>query len=178
MKKRLLALMTAAILLCIGSAAGADVSASTEKEHPAAGGKMTGKGLSNNDYVRTAAEAIHAEYPDVNPLDEAEYKAGTCRLSGNGYSVRFVTNNVRHGDAYADISADGAVISVSADREVPDGDSLLYRYWIVYGDYDNWDQRTWIQMSRDMQELEPKENEGKLIKATVYPEESTVSMGR
>ena len=177
MKKSLFALLTAAILLCLSAAAATGGSVSMAEAHPAAGGKMTGKGLSNNEYIRTAAEAIHAEYPDVNPLDEAEYKAGTCRASGNGYTVRFVTNNVRHGDAYADISADGTVIRVTADREAPDGDSLLYRYWIVYGDYGNWDQQTWIHISRDMQELEPAENEGKLIKATVYPEESTVRIG-
>ena len=57
-----------------------------------------------------------------------------------------------------------------------DGDNLFSRFYDLYGPMGKWDQSVWVQLEKDMKELEPKEIQGKVMKATHYPEESSVSI--
>jgi len=161
-KKRITGLVLAMILLLVTAAACGEAG---EEE------------AERNEAIRIAAEAIRTQYPDVNPLDEAEYTPETCRAGEGEYLVTFRTRNVLHGDASAAVSPDRTAYNVTADTEEPDGDGLFLRYRAVYGWFGDWNQERWVQLGKDMQALDPREAEGWTLKATRYPEENTVRIG-
>ncbi len=93
------------------------------------------------------------------------------------WTVYFNSKDIRLGNAYAVVSLDGTVEETEADDQPLDGDNLFSRYWQVYGYFGSWDQSVWVQLGQDMAGLEPHGIDGELLKATRYPEESTVRIG-
>ena len=133
--------------------------------------------LRASDYIRLAAGAIRAEYPELDPLNPEEFEIldwGGAR----GRTIAFITRNTAHGNAYATVGMDGKTSDVSADTEAPDGDNLFERYCWIYGYFGEWEQETWVKLSRDTEALQPKGTEGKLVKTGRYPEEDSVNIGR
>ena len=128
------------------------------------------------DYIGIAAEAVKAQYPGVDPLDETAYTASVSGLYT--HYVDFVPKSIRYGRITAADSSEGAVTEMDADVGEPDGDNLFDRYWAVYGYYANWDQDRWIQLERDMADQDPLTPGGKALKATHYPEEDSVKIGK
>ena len=138
-------------------------------------GQMTGV-----QAVHLAAEAIRTQLkePDL-PLENPEYfdVHAMFREWKQDWSILFLTRTVAHARAEAVVSADGQVQVVSCGPSAVDGDTLYQRYKQAYG-ASRWQQDTWVRFSRDMQAYEPAGWEGKLLKQTVYPEESSVNMTR
>ena len=130
--------------------------------------------LQLSDYIRIAAEAIQAKYPGLDLLNEDAYEARDW--GGKNHSIHFISRNIRKGNASATVAADGTVSDVTADIEELNGDNIFNRYKAVYGYFGQWDQRTWVQLSRDMDTLEPTTADGKLLKMGHYPEEDSVSI--
>ena len=144
---------------------------------PEAAYEKAGEGLlKKSEFVRIAAEAVQKKYPELEPLNEAEFKA-VYQPAVNFVGVCFRTRNIRHGNAEVTMTRDGAVREVTADMNAPDGDSLLARYRSAYGYYSEWDQSVWVRLAKDIEPLEPTGIEGKLLKLGRFPEESTVSIG-
>ena len=129
--------------------------------------------LRESDFIRIAAEAIREKYPELNPMDENEFE---IRHLGGGkqHSIRFLTKSIRHGNASAEVGADGSVREIQADMTPATGDNLFSRYGAIYGYYGDWDQSVWVRLSKDMEQLEPEETAGKLLRMGNYPAEETV----
>ena len=132
--------------------------------------------LTFEDCVSIAAEAVREAYPDVDPLDETEYQLGG--MSSRVFKVEFRTKNIHHGDITVTVSLDGTVQEIDADTEPLTGDNLFERYRRVYGYFGQWDQTVWTWLEKDMAVLEPSGIDGKLLKVTHYPEESSVTISR
>ena len=126
------------------------------------------------DLLPLAVEAVKKAYPEAgDPLDEENY-GWSSSLSGNA-SIRFTTRNLQHNNIKVRFTQEGKVKDVTMDPPV-DGDNLFSRFYGLYGPMCSWDQSVWVQLEKDMKELEPKEIQGKVIKATHYPEESSVAI--
>lgn len=139
--------------------------------------KATAEMPKATDYLQIAAEAARKEAPGPDPLDEAEYRAGVQGLYTR--YVNFTTKSLYHGSIAVTVSQDGRVESVNADTGPLDGNNAFQRYWDVYGYFAEWDQSVWVQLGKDMEGFEPEYSiDGLVIKATRYPEESSVSIGR
>ena len=93
--------------------------------HPAAYEKAMEGLLEESEYLQIAAEAIRAKYPEIDPLDEAEYETRSSRLRGYAHDFTFVTKNVQHGNAAVTVSGDGTAGEVTADLAKPTGDTLF-----------------------------------------------------
>jgi len=131
--------------------------------------------LKQSDYYRIAADAIHEKYPELEPLNENEFEPRDWG-GGTAHNINFITKNVQHGNASAVVATDGTVSEVTADTEKMSGDNLFRRYRAIYGYYGQWNQVIWVQLDADMQGLEAESLDGKLLKATHYPEESSVKI--
>ncbi len=132
--------------------------------------------LRTKDLLPVAVEAIREGWPEAgDPLDEKEY-AFVSHLDFEK-ALMFETRNPKHGSIRVYFHPDGTLNYVSVDN-VPDGDSLFSWYQDACGSIEIWDQDIWVQLEKDMEELEPTEIEGKVLKATHYPEESSVSIGQ
>lgn len=131
--------------------------------------------LRRSEIIRLAADAIRIEHPELDLLNREMYDVqadGSLR-----WTVTFLSKDIRLGNAYAVVSLDGTVEEIEADDQPLDGDNLFSRYWQVYGYFGSWDQSVWVQLGQDMAGLEPHGIDGELLKATRYPEESTVRIG-
>lgn len=131
--------------------------------------------LQASDYFRIAAEAVQKKYPGLDLLNEDAYEARDWG-GGKNHNIHFISRNIRTGNASATVAADGTVSDIIADIEELNGDNLFNRYKAVYGYFGQWDQSTWVQLSRDMDTLEPTTTDGKLLKMGHYPDESSVSI--
>ena len=126
------------------------------------------------DMLPLAVEAVRKKYPEAgDPLDEENY-SWFSGLSGYGF-IKFTARNLQHSNIEVRFKQDGKVDKVTMDPPV-DGDNLFIRFYDLCGPMGKWDQSVWVQLEKDMKELEPKEILGKVIKATHYPEESSVSI--
>ena len=126
------------------------------------------------DLLPLAVEAVRKKYPEAgDPLDEKNY-SWFSGLSGKAF-VKFTARNLQHSNIEVRFKQDGKVDKVTMDPPV-DGDNLFSRFYDLYGPMGKWDQSVWVQLEKDMKELGPKEILGKVIKATHYPEESSVSI--
>ncbi len=132
--------------------------------------------LSASGAIQLAAEAIRAQYPGPDLLDEEKYQVLSDGY--NRYNIRFVSKDIHFGNASAVVQLDGTVKSIEMDTSELTGDTLMDRYWSAYGYYGQWTQERWQQLSRDMQDLKPTGTEGKLIRQTVYPSEDSVNITR
>ena len=126
------------------------------------------------DLLPLAVEAVRKAYPKAgDPLDEENYR-WSSGLSGYGF-IKFTARNLQHSNIEVRFKQDGKVDKVTMDPPV-DGDNLFSRFYDLYGPMGKWDQSVWVQLEKDMKGLEPKEIQGKVMKATHYPEESSVSI--
>lgn len=126
------------------------------------------------DLLPLAVEAVRKKYPEAgDPLDKDNYSIFTF-LRGKVY-VSFKTRNVQHSNITVSFTPEGKAENVRMDPPT-DGDNLYSRYYQFYGPMGSWKQIVWVLLERDMKDLEPKEIEGKVLKATHYPEEDTVSI--
>ena len=132
--------------------------------------------LKVSDAIRLAAEAIRAKHPELDLLNEDLYQVYADGYKR--YNIRFVSRDVRFGDASATVLLDGTVTGMEADTAPLTGDTLMDRYWSAYGYYGEWPQERWEQLSRDMQALDPVGTEGKLLRQARYPAESTARIPR
>ena len=130
--------------------------------------------LRRSEVIRLAADGIKKEYPDLDLLNEEKYE----QMADGLYSwfVNFKAKDIRLGNASAQVSMDGEVTGIEVDTEELNGDNLWSRYWQTYGYFGEWDQSVWVQLSKDMAGMEPESLEAKLLKATTYPEESSVKI--
>ena len=126
------------------------------------------------DYIGIAAEAVKAQFPGLDPLDETVYTASVSGLYR--HEVRFMPKSIQHGMITVTVMQDGIVGEIDADPGEPDGDNLFRRYWAVYGYFGNWDQSLWVQLGRDISDLEAESIDGKVLKAANFPEESSVAI--
>ena len=131
--------------------------------------------LRRSEVIRIAADAIRTEYPETDLMNVEKYSVETEEYLK--WTIYFNSKDIRLGNAYAVVSLDGNVEKTEVDDEALTGDNLFERYWQVYGYYGQWDQSVWVQLGQDMAGLDPKGIEGQLLKATRYPEESTVRIG-
>ena len=132
--------------------------------------------LTRSDIIRLAAETIEARYPALKLLDEETYTVYTDGI--RRWSIRFVPKDIHLGEVTATVENDGTITAYEVDDAPLSGDNLFDRYWSVYGYYGGWDQATWAQLSRDMEDLSPEGIEGKLIRQTDYPAEDSVAITR
>ncbi|MBQ6289276.1 MAG: hypothetical protein IJK71_08525 [Clostridia bacterium] len=125
------------------------------------------------DLLPEAVKIIREQYPRLgDPLDEKEYSISRSKTDN---SIYFETRNPHHGGFTFRLNQDG---TSSVVTEVPasyNGDNLFDLYKNAYG-YGIWDQSIWVLLEQDMKELNPEKIEGKILKATRYPEESSVSI--
>lgn len=128
------------------------------------------------DAVRIAADAVRELYPGPDPLDENEYAVSGS--TGKRFTIEFRTRNIRHGDITVTVEPDGTASEVSAESGELNGDNLFRRYWQVYGYYAFWEQERWIRLEKDMADMEPQSVAGQVLKATHYPEEASVKIGK
>ena len=120
---------------------------------------------------------MKAAYPGTDPLDQTAYRAEDSGLYT--HYVDFWPVSTQYGRISVTVTSDGKVDEMSADIGVPDGDNLFDRYWYVYGYFANWDQERWMQLEKDMAEVEPPLSvDGQVLKATHYPAESSVKIGK
>ena len=136
------------------------------------------EGLPQNDtdYIAVAAEAVKARFPEVDPLDETLFTAFESGLYT--HYVSFTPKSIEYGLITVAVSQDGEAGEIEADLGEPDGDNLFRRYRNVYGYYAEWDQERWIQLEKDMAGMKPLTVDGQALKATHYPEEASVKIGR
>ena len=135
--------------------------------------------LKEADYARLAAEAIRAEHPALDLLNENEYEV---KVFGRDQRiVWFITRSLQHGSASAKVSRNGMVSDISVDSEGVNPDNLYSRYWSIYGwysvdngEWDAWNQDVWAQLKLTMDPLEPTTVEAKLLKMGQYPTEDSV----
>ena len=135
--------------------------------------------LKEADYARLAAEAIRAEHPGLDLLNENEY--GMKVFGRDQRTVWFITRSLQHGNASARVSRDGKVSDITVDSEGLSPDNLYSRFWNIYGFYsvedgewESWNQDVWVQLKLSMDPLEPETVEGKLLKMGQYPTEDSV----
>ena len=127
------------------------------------------------DYLQIAVDSVREKYPGLDPLDEAEYRVSDMGLYT--HYIDFITTNIRHGNISVIISESGEVREVTADEEGPSCDNLFDRYWKIHGYFGQWGQDIWVQLEKDKAGLKAKSIDGKVLKATHYPEESSVKIG-
>lgn len=132
--------------------------------------------LRGEDAIRMATDAALEKYPEMDLENRDKYEV--IANSFGSWQVTFRAKDIHLGDVYTTVSMDGTVTQVDADPEELNGDNLWSRYWGVYGYFGEWDQSVWVQLGKDMAGLEPTQIDGKLLKATRYPEESSVKIGR
>ena len=132
--------------------------------------------LKTSDFIRLAAEAVKKEYPGLDLLNEDEYAVSS--YGGRRHYLTFRTKNILHGNVNVTMEPDGTVSEIEADTEPLSGDNLMTRYRMVYGYFGEWEQKLWVQLAADLEKLDASSLEGKLLKAGLFPEESSVSIGR
>ncbi len=126
------------------------------------------------DLLPLAVEAVRKEYPEAgDPLDKENYDYYSV-LHGDAF-IQFNTRNLQHSNIKVRFTQDGKVKDVTMDPPV-DGNTLFRRYFDLHGPIGDWDQSVWVQLEKDMENLEPTEVDGKVLKATHYPEEDSVSI--
>ncbi len=132
--------------------------------------------LRRSDIINLAAEAILKEYPGLDLMNTDKYEAHAD--SFRNWNVVFKARDIHLGNATATVTRGGDVSDITADTETLNGDNLWKRYSQVYGYFGNWDQNIWVQLEKDMSGLDPAGIDGKLLKATHYPEEASVTIQR
>ncbi len=132
--------------------------------------------LRRDDAIRIATEEALKKYPELDLTNEDQYEVLTDGF--DAWYVTFRARDVHLGNVTVTISKAGELLSTDADNTEPDGDTLWSRYWQAYGYFGEWDQSVWVNLEKDMARLEPTTIEGKLLKATHYPEESSVKIRR
>ena len=130
--------------------------------------------LRRSEIIQIAVNAIREKYPDLDLMNEEKYE-----IRAEGYkkwNVTFKAKDIRWGNVTASVSMDGIVSEINADNEPLNGDNLWKRYRQAQGYFGQWEQSVWVQLEEDMSGLEPMQIEGKLLKATHYPDESSVKI--
>ena len=130
--------------------------------------------LRRSEIIQLAVVAIQNEYPDLDLMNEEKYE-----VRADGYkrwNVTFKAKDIRWGNVTASVSMDGIVSDISADIEPLNGDNLWKRYGQAQGYFGQWEQSVWVRLEKDMSGLEPVQIGGRLLKATHYPEESSVKI--
>ncbi len=130
--------------------------------------------LRGDDVVRMATDAALEKYPELDLTNEDKYEL--IADSFGSWYVTFRAKDVHLASVSVDFSPEGEILSVEADSTESDGDQMFNRYWQVYGYFGEWDQSVWVQLEKDMASLEPETIEGKLLKETRYPDESSVKI--
>ncbi len=132
--------------------------------------------LRGDDILAIAVSAAAEKYPDMDLANQEKYEVSADSF-GSWY-VLFKPKEVRLGSVTVTVSPAGEVLEIEADTSEPDGDHLFGRFWQTYGYFGEWDQSVWVQLGSEMAGLEPAELEGRILKASRYPEESAVRIGR
>ena len=130
--------------------------------------------LRRSEIIQLAVNAIREKYPDLDLMDEEKYE-----IRAEGYkkwNVTFKAKDIHLGNVSAVVSMDGIVGEINADTEILNGDNLWKRYGQANGYFGQWEQSVWARLEEDMSGLEPLQIGGRLLKATHYPEESSVKI--
>ena len=130
--------------------------------------------LRRSEIIQLAVNAIREKYPDLDLMDEEKYE-----IRSEGYkkwNVTFKAKDIHLGNVSAVVSMDGIVGEINADTEILNGDNLWKRYGQANGYFGQWEQSVWVRLEEDMSGLEPLQIGGRLLKATHYPEESSVKI--
>ena len=130
--------------------------------------------LRRSEIIQLAVNAIREKYPDLDLMDEEKYE-----IRAEGYkkwNVTFKAKDIHLGNVSAVVSMDGIVGEINADTEMLNGDNLWKRYGQANGYFGQWEQSVWVRLEEDMSGLEPLQIGGRLLKATHYPEESSVKI--
>lgn len=130
--------------------------------------------LRRSEIIQLAVNAIREKYPDLDLMDEEKYE-----IRAEGYkkwNVTFKAKDIHLGNVSAVVSMDGIVGEINADTEILNGDNLWKRYGQANGYFGQWEQSVWVRLEEDMSGLEPLQIGGRLLKATHYPEESSVKI--
>ena len=130
--------------------------------------------LRRSEIIQLAVNAIREKCPDLDLMDEEKYE-----IRAEGYkkwNVTFKAKDIHLGNVSAVVSMDGIVGEINADTEILNGDNLWKRYGQANGYFGQWEQSVWVRLEEDMSGLEPLQIGGRLLKATHYPEESSVKI--
>ena len=130
--------------------------------------------LRRSEIIQLAINAIREKYPDLDLMDEEKYE-----IRAEGYkkwNVTFKAKDIHLGNVSAVVSMDGIVGEINADTEILNGDNLWKRYGQANGYFGQWEQSVWVRLEEDMSGLKPLQIGGRLLKATHYPEESSVKI--
>ena len=130
--------------------------------------------LRRSEIIQLAVNSIREKYPDLDLMDEEKYE-----IRAEGYkkwNVTFKAKDIHLGNVSAVVSMDGIVGEINADTEILNGDNLWKRYGQANGYFGQWEQSVWVRLEEDMSGLKPLQIGGRLLKATHYPEESSVKI--
>ena len=131
--------------------------------------------LRRSRLIPLAAEAVRKTYPWIrNPLDKSQYSVEL--FPADAQYIRFETRNPRHGGVAVWFNPDGTVDSVARSADPMYAEDMLYRYREAYGPINDWDQAKWAQLDQDMRRMDTASFNDMVLKATHYPEESTVTI--
>ena len=143
--------------------------------------EITAGMLTGAQAAELAQEALRRELGDdsIPFTDPEQFEQRISFMEGrNAWRVWFQTRTLSFGSATAWVSEPEHQVTIeSAEPAQVSGDTLYARYKQVYG-VSRWTQDIWVRFSMDMAQYEPQGWEGRLLKKTVYPAESEVSMTR
>lgn len=136
--------------------------------------------LTGREAAALAADAVRKELnePDIPFEDSACFETrADYREWKQQWSITFVPKSLAWARAEARVNEDRTVSVTRCTPSLVTGDTLYQRYQEVYS-VNRWRQDTWVRFGQAMRQLSPEGWEGKLLKQTVYPEESSVPMTR
>lgn len=126
--------------------------------------------------LQKAADAAKEQAPGLDLLNEELYSRSV--FGYRYWFVDFLPKDIHLGKVSVKLELDGNIVSAEADTEPLTGDNIWSRYRLTEGYYGNWSQSVWQQLEKDLAPLEAKTLEGRLLKASRFPEESSVRIGR
>ena len=142
--------------------------------------QVRGNILTGTEALQLAAQAAREALKEDIPFENSHlFEARVNFLEQRGYwQLRFRTKTTAYGNAEVRITEpDHGIAVVSCEPSQVDGDTLYHRYKEAYG-ANRWTQDIWVRFAADMQRYTPTSWEGKLLKATSYPEAGSVEMTR
>ena len=140
--------------------------------------------LTEKDAVQLAAKGLQQSTGyDVPVTDEKQYHRFVMKKGLAGqipvWDIHFNSNTLDWGHCEVLVNdATGETRIITADVGPLTADNIMVRYSAAYGWYGEWSQERWVQLSNNLQDLEAKTFDGRVLKATSYIHEDTGLLSR